>query len=307
MESIDSFAARLASITGRKVTVAHGQMDEVRLARAVDAFTSGETDILVSSTIIENGIDLPRANTMIVVDADRLGLSQLYQLRGRVGRSDRLAYVYFTYPAGKPLTDAGFKRLEAITQYTELGSGFKIAMADLEIRGAGNILGREQHGHLDKVGYDMYCKLLARAVGELKGESVRERGEVRASTDYKAFIPDDYISDGEQRFRAYARIAETDSAAARAQILAELKDVYGAVPPPCEKSRHRRPRQEPGGGSGRRARHRQQGRGRGGVRKGRGYSRVGDPRAQKRPGRPVWSWPTPPKSSGRAPAPPRRW
>lgn len=234
VESIDSFAARLASITGRKVTVAHGQMDEVRLARAVDAFTSGETDILVSSTIIENGIDLPRANTMIVVDADRLGLSQLYQLRGRVGRSDRLAYVYFTYPAGKPLTDAGFKRLEAITQYTELGSGFKIAMADLEIRGAGNILGREQHGHLDKVGYDMYCKLLARAVGELKGESVRERGEVRASTDYKAFIPDDYISDGEQRFRAYARIAETDSAAARAQILAELKDVYGTVPPPCE-------------------------------------------------------------------------
>ena len=234
VETIDSFAARLADITGRKVTVAHGQMDEKRLAAAIDAFTHGETDILVSSTIIENGIDLPRANTMIVADADKLGLSQLYQLRGRVGRSDRLAYVYFTYPEGKQLTDAGYKRLEAIMQYTELGSGFKIAMADLEIRGAGNVLGREQHGHMDKVGYDMYCKLLARAVAELKGEKTGEHGEVKAATDYKAFIPDNYITDAGQRFRAYSRIAETDSAEARAAIIAELRDVYGPVPSPCE-------------------------------------------------------------------------
>lgn len=234
VETIDSFAAKIAGITGRKVTVAHGQMEESRLARAVDAFSAGETDILVSSTIIENGIDLPRANTMIVIDADRLGLSQLYQLRGRVGRSDRLAYVYFTFQEGKQLTDTGYKRLEAITRYTELGSGFKIAMADLEIRGAGNVLGREQHGHLDKVGYDMYCKLLARAVGELNGQTVRERSEVKATTDYRAFIPDDYITDSEQRFRAYARIAETDTADARTKILDELKDVYGTVPAPCE-------------------------------------------------------------------------
>ncbi len=235
VESIRSFAASVGRLLpGHTVAVAHGQMDEATLARTIDGFTAGESDVLVASTIIENGIDLPNANTMIVVDADRLGLSQLYQLRGRVGRSDRLAYVYFTFTAGKPLTDSAYKRLEAITQYTELGSGFKIAMADLEIRGAGNILGREQHGHMEKVGYDMYCKLLSRAVKELAGSAGRDREEVRVDTDYRAFLPEDYIADASQRFSAYARIAETDSTAARAEVLAELKDIYGAVPAPAE-------------------------------------------------------------------------
>lgn len=235
VESIQSFAASVArTVSGCKIAVAHGQMDEAALARAVDSFTSGETDVLVASTIIENGIDLPNANTMIVVDADRLGLSQLYQLRGRVGRSDRLAYVYFTFPQGKPLTDSAYKRLEAITQYTELGSGFKIAMADLEIRGAGNILGREQHGHMDKVGYDMYCKLLSKAVKELSGETSAAREEVKVDTDYRAFLPEDYITDAAQRFTAYARIAETDSPAARTAVINELKDIYGPVPAPAE-------------------------------------------------------------------------
>lgn len=235
VESIVSFAAKLGRVVpNKKITVAHGQMEEGTLARAIDEFTSGESEVLVASTIIENGIDLPNANTMIVVDADRLGLSQLYQLRGRVGRSDRLAYVYFTFSQGKPLTDSAYKRLEAITQYTELGSGFKIAMADLEIRGAGNILGREQHGHMEKVGYDMYCKLLSKAVKELAGKGGPTREEVKVDTDYRAYLPEDYVTDSEQRFRAYARIAETDSPEARTEVLGELKDIYGPVPAPAE-------------------------------------------------------------------------
>ena len=175
VSDIDRFAARIQSLVpSAKVTYAHGQMREDVLERTVEAFVDGKTDVLVSSTIIENGIDIARANTMIVVDSDRLGLAQLYQLRGSVGRSDRIAFVFFTYDGRKALSDDAYKRLEAITQFTEFGSGFRIAMRDLEIRGAGTVLGAEQHGHMEKVGYDLYCRMLREAVGVMRGGN---RGE----------------------------------------------------------------------------------------------------------------------------------
>lgn len=229
---IDGFAARVATVAApAKVCVAHGQMPEERLSDVIGAFENGEADVLVASTIIENGIDMPRANTMIVVDSDRLGLSQMYQLRGRVGRSNRLAYVYFTYDPSKILSEAAYKRLDAITQFTELSSGFKIAMRDLEIRGAGNVLGKEQHGHIEKVGYDMYCRILQSAVDELRGEkSVEVKNDVTVTCDFNAFVPESYVPDKDWRVRLYARIAKLTDPAACTALLADLTDIYGAPP-----------------------------------------------------------------------------
>lgn len=229
---IDSFAARIAAIVPEcKVCVAHGQMSEHMLGDVMGRFESGEADVLVSSTIIENGIDMPRANTMLVMDSDRLGLSQMYQLRGRVGRSNRLAYVYFTYDPSKILSEEAYKRLDAITQFTELSSGFRIAMRDLEIRGAGNILGREQHGHIEKVGYDTYCKILQSAVDELRGVTTsEEKNDVRVICDFSAFIPESYVTDKEWRIRLYARIAKLSSEAECASLLADMTDIYGEAP-----------------------------------------------------------------------------
>ncbi len=228
---IDRFAARVQELVpSAKVTFAHGQMDEARLEKTVEAFIGGEFDVLVSSTIIENGIDIARANTMIVVGADRLGLSQLYQLRGRVGRSNRLAYVFFTFDGRKTLTDTAYQRLDAITQFTEFGSGFKIAMRDLEIRGAGSVLGAKQHGHMERVGYDMYCKLLSEEVGTLRGETHVEKKEVRVAVDYSLFIPDGYITDREWRLRVYSRIAAIKTMKERDRLLADMRDIYGPVP-----------------------------------------------------------------------------
>ncbi|MCQ2400167.1 MAG: DEAD/DEAH box helicase, partial [Clostridia bacterium] len=161
VESIYTFAERLKTIIPNvKMTVAHGRMEEKVLENSIMEFYQGKTNLLVSTTIIENGIDLPNANTLIVIDADTMGLSTLYQLKGRVGRSDRLAYAYFTFKREKILSDTAFERLNAIMEFAEMGSGIKIAMRDLEIRGAGNILGAEQHGHMDKIGYELYSKLL---------------------------------------------------------------------------------------------------------------------------------------------------
>ena len=169
VETISSFAGRIAEIIPEgKVCYAHGRMDRDTLENSVFSFYRGEKNILVTTTIIENGIDLPNANTIIVIDSDRLGISQLYQLRGRVGRGSRLAQAYFTFKPEKVLTSDAAERLKAIMQFTELGSGFKVAMRDLEIRGAGNVLGAEQHGHMDRVGYELYSKLLKE---ELTGES----------------------------------------------------------------------------------------------------------------------------------------
>ncbi len=237
VETIDKFAGSVQSILpGIKIAVAHGQMQEGRLEDIIASFVGGGADVLIATTIIENGIDMPNANTMIVIDSDRFGLSQLYQLRGRVGRSDRLAYVYFTFDPRKILTETAYRRLDAITEYTEFGSGFKIAMRDLEIRGAGNILGAEQHGHIEKVGYDMYCKLLESAVKELSGQGAQEKNEkeVKVNTDFNAFIPDNYIPDNEWRIRAYSRVSRISTNEERVRFTKDLTDIYGKVPSSVE-------------------------------------------------------------------------
>jgi transcription-repair coupling factor (superfamily II helicase) len=205
IHNLDKVAARLHQLVPEaRIAVAHGQMAEDRLEQILLDFMEGEYDVLVATTIIENGIDIPQVNTIIVDDADHMGLSQLYQLRGRVGRSNRLAYAYFLYKRDKALTEASEKRLRAIKDFTELGSGFKIAMRDLEIRGAGNILGPEQHGFIISVGFDLYTQLLEEAVRELKGEPEPPR-EVQANIELTvdAFISDQYVPDARQKIDAY--------------------------------------------------------------------------------------------------------
>jgi transcription-repair coupling factor (superfamily II helicase) len=230
VNGIESFAAKMRLLLPTaRICVAHGQMDENVLEENIIDFYDYKADILVCTTIIENGIDLKRANTLIVADADRLGLSQLYQLRGRVGRSNRLAYAYFLYKRDKTLSDTAYKRLNAIMEFTEFGSGFKIAMRDLEIRGAGSILGREQHGHMEKVGYDIYCRLLRECADEQSGGKRRARTEPFMDIEIDAFIPDGYIKE-DIKIRAYQKIASIERAREREEILAELNDVYGAVP-----------------------------------------------------------------------------
>lgn len=225
VESIFSFAERIRLLMpGIKITVVHGQMEERVMESNVMGFYRGESDVLISTTIIENGIDLPKANTLIVIDADMLGLSTLYQLKGRVGRSDRLAYAYFTFKREKILSNTAFERLNAIIEFTEMGSGIKIAMRDLEIRGAGNILGAEQHGHMEKIGYELYSKLLKE---ELTGEvSVVPELDVRVT----AFIPDTYIESNVARMDAYKEIAEIKSLDAEKEFRLSIEDAYGKLP-----------------------------------------------------------------------------
>ncbi len=228
VETMPEYAGSLASLLDKyKVDYVHGQLPEERIENSLEAFIDGKTDVLVTSTIVENGIDIANANTMIVVDSDRLGLSQMYQLRGRIGRGNRLAYVFFTFDGRKIMTETAEKRLDAITEFTEFGSGFKIAMRDLEIRGAGNILGKEQHGHMEKVGYDMYCKILSEAV---KGGAETAETDIKVSVDFSAFIPEGYIRDSDWRVRVYSRIAHLASVRQRDSLLEDLKDIYGEPP-----------------------------------------------------------------------------
>lgn len=225
VESISSFAGRIAEIIPEgKVCYAHGRMDRDALENAVFSFYRGEKNILVTTTIIENGIDLPNANTIVVIDADRLGISQLYQLRGRVGRGSRLAQAYFTFKPSKVLTSEATERLKAIMRFTELGSGFKIAMRDLEIRGAGNVLGAEQHGHMDKVGYELYSKLLKE---ELTGDrQLSCELEVKAT----AYIPEAYIESSAGRLDCYKQIAEIRTVEDYKRVCLSIEDNYGAMP-----------------------------------------------------------------------------
>jgi transcription-repair coupling factor (superfamily II helicase) len=231
VESIEEFASYLRKLLPlANIGVAHGQMNERVLENVIARLFNNEYNILVSTTLIENGINLPSANTMVVIDSDRLGLSQLYQLRGRIGRSDKLSYAYLTYNKDKTLTDEAYKRLEAIKQFTSLGSGFKIAMRDLELRGAGNIFGKEQHGHIAKVGYDMFVKLLEEEVKEIKGEKIKKQSDVKLEVNLSAFISEDYIEEGEQRIVYYSQISEISSAEQMTEILESMKDGYGEVP-----------------------------------------------------------------------------
>lgn len=222
-----------STVPEARIAVAHGQMDEKQLEDIMLGFINGETDILVCTTIIESGLDMPNVNTIIVEDADRMGLSQLYQLRGRVGRSNRLAYAYITYKRDKVISEVAEKRLQAIKEFTELGSGFKIAMRDLEIRGAGNLLGPEQHGHMESVGYDMYCRLLDEAVRELRGEPAREADtEVTIDLAVSAYIDDAYIGVENQKIDMYKKIASIQDENDVLDITDELTDRYGEPPEP---------------------------------------------------------------------------
>lgn len=218
-------------VPDKKIIVGHGQMNETQLEDVMMSFVNGEADVLIATTIIESGIDIPNANTEIIIDADRFGLSQLYQLRGRVGRSTRLAYAYLMYKRGKVLNEAAEKRLRAIKEFTEFGAGFKVAMRDLEIRGAGNILGTQQHGHMIDVGYELYCRLVDEAVAALKGSIIKdEREEITIDIKVPAYIPDVYISDEMTKLNVYKQIASVENQSEAAELKEELEDRFGAAP-----------------------------------------------------------------------------
>ncbi len=231
IDSIKIVAASLSrAIPEARITVAHGRMERDELEDIWEQMLAGEIDILVSTTIIETGIDIPNANTLIVDSAHRLGLSQLHQLRGRVGRSSRRAYAYFTYPRGRAITEISTKRLEAIREYAEFGAGFKIALRDMEIRGAGNLLGAEQHGHLDAIGYDLYIKLLNEAVLEEKGVADTKKPECLLNLTVDAFISEKYVSASTQRMDLYKKIAMISDERDMEDITDELYDRYGEPP-----------------------------------------------------------------------------
>ncbi|WP_036606812.1 transcription-repair coupling factor [Oribacterium sp. P6A1] len=222
-----------------RIAYAHGQMSESQLEDIMLQFINGEIDVLVSTTIIETGLDIPNANTMIIQDAERMGLSQLYQLRGRVGRSSRTAYAFLMYRRGKMLSEESEKRLKAIKEFTQLGSGIRIAMRDLEIRGAGNVLGAEQHGHMEAVGYDLYCKLLNTAVLQEKGEAEEiPEFDTQINCDIDAFIPDSYISNEAQKLDTYKRISSITGDEDYSDMQDELIDRFGELPLECENLLH---------------------------------------------------------------------
>ena len=217
-----------------KVTYAHGQMTGNEIEDIMEEFIQGNTDVLVCTTILESGIDIPNANTIIVENADRMGLAQLYQIRGRVGRSDRQGYAYITYKRDKLLSEVADKRLKAIKEFTEFGSGFKIAMRDLEIRGAGSLLGEIQHGHLEQVGYDTYCNLLDEVVKEIQGEVVTTEIEVQIDLNVTCYIPDTYISDASQKIEMYQEIALCKNEEDIQNVIDEMIDRFGNMPKEIE-------------------------------------------------------------------------
>ena len=231
VQDIDHAAARIRELVPEaRVAVAHGQMDEGSLERVVLDFWEGGYDVLVCTTIIESGIDMPTVNTLVVDRADLLGLGQLHQIRGRVGRSGQRAYAYLFHPRDRALTEEAYERLKTIGEATELGSGFKIAMRDLEIRGAGNLLGTGQSGHIAAVGYDLYCQMVNEVVAELKGEEAREPAEIKLDLPLDASLPKAYVPKEELRLEAYRRLAAVTTEAAVADIRAEWEDRYGPVP-----------------------------------------------------------------------------
>jgi transcription-repair coupling factor (superfamily II helicase) len=213
-----------------KVTVTHGQMNEKELEKRINDFIEHKSDILLSTTIIESGIDIPNANTMIIDRADTYGLAQLHQLRGRIGRSDRKAYAYFMIPENRQLTEVATRRLQALQTYAEMGSGFSLASADLEIRGAGDILGAEQHGHVDQIGLELYMDLLQEAVMEMKGEKLYSSRNIEIQAPYNAFIPNSYITDHSLRLKYYKRLSNAQTHEILEEVIGEMSDVFGLVP-----------------------------------------------------------------------------
>lgn len=231
VHDIVEFTNRVAKLVPEaNIAFAHGQMKERELEKIMYGFINGDIDVLVTTTIIETGLDISNVNTMIIHDADKMGLSQLYQLRGRVGRSNRTAYAFLMYKRDKMLKEIAEKRLHAIREFTELGSGFKIAMRDLELRGAGNLLGAEQHGHMEAVGYDLYCKMLSEAVKDAKGIPHQEDFETLIDLAVDAYIPDRYITNEFQKLDIYKRIAGIENAEEQEDMLEELMDRFGEPP-----------------------------------------------------------------------------
>ena len=233
VRTINKMAERIRNLVPEaRIAVAHGQIDERLLENTMLDFYNGEYDVLLCTTIIETGLDIPNVNTIIVYDSDKMGLAQLYQLRGRVGRSNRLAYAYFTYQRDKVLTEVAEKRLQAIKEFTEFGSGFKIAMRDLEIRGAGNLLGKEQHGHMEAIGYDLYTKLLDETVRKLTGRPIEEKIDCMIELNIEAYIPMTYIKDENQKIEIYKKIAFIDGLSSLYDIEEEIEDRFGDIPDP---------------------------------------------------------------------------
>lgn len=231
VESIDQFAFKIKQLVpNAKILVGHGQMKPADLETVMYKFFNRMADVLISTTIIENGVDISNANTLVVVDADKFGLSQLYQIRGRIGRGNRVGYAYLMYKKDKALSDESYKRLEAISEFTEFGSGFKIALRDLEIRGSGSVLGAEQHGHIEKVGYDLYCKMLNQAIEELKGNPIPEEKDVLMRVNIDAFIPDSYIESANDRMTIYKNISRIQTLAERDKLILDTEKVYGNCP-----------------------------------------------------------------------------
>jgi transcription-repair coupling factor (superfamily II helicase) len=227
---IDRAAATIRDLVPEaRVAIAHGQMDEGTLEQVVFDFSEGGYDVLVCTTIIESGIDMPTVNTLVVERSDLLGLGQLHQLRGRVGRAGQRAYAYLFHPADRTLSEQAYERLKTIGELTELGSGFKIAMRDLEIRGAGNLLSHDQSGHIAAVGYDLYVKMVAEAIAELKGEQLREPAEIKIELPITAHIPTNYIEREDLRLEAYRRLAGATSREEIVDIGAEWLDRYGPL------------------------------------------------------------------------------
>jgi transcription-repair coupling factor (superfamily II helicase) len=236
VQDIEFVAAGLRDLVPEaRIAIAHGQMDEGSLERIVLDFWEGEYDVLVCTTIIESGIDMPTVNTLVVDRADLLGLGQLHQLRGRVGRAGQRAYAYLFFPPDRSLTEEAYERLKTIGEATELGSGFKIAMRDLEIRGAGNLLGTGQSGHIAAVGYDLYCQMVTEAVAELKGEQPREPAEIKLELPFDAHLPKDYVEREELRLEAYRRLAAVETTGQVDDLRVEWVDRYGPLPPPAQK------------------------------------------------------------------------
>ena len=235
VEGIAKKAAEISSLVDEaKVSFAHGKMTGKEIEEIMADFVTQKTNVLVCTTILESGIDIPNANTIIVENAERLGLAQLYQIRGRVGRSNKQAYAYIMYKRDKILSEVANKRLKSIKEFTEFGSGFKIAMRDLEIRGAGSLLGEIQHGHMEQVGYDMYCKLLDEVVKEMQGYEVEEDIDVQIDINISSYIPDEYISDSSQKIEIYQDIALCNNESDIQDVIDELIDRYGIMPEELE-------------------------------------------------------------------------
>src|SRR5688572_7395636 len=231
VETIDAIAALIQKIVPHaRIAIGHGKMNEKEMEQVMLDFIDYEYDILVATTIIENGIDIPRANTIIINRSDNYGLSQLYQLRGRVGRSNRRAYAYLLLPSEMELTPIARRRLSAIREFSDLGAGFRIAALDLELRGAGNILGGQQSGHLDALGFDLYTKMLERTIAEMRGDEIADETSVSINLGVDVSIPQEYISEASQRLRTYKRISSAESEEALMQIHAEIEDRYGRIP-----------------------------------------------------------------------------